>query len=150
MTGSSTAGSGSGRPSSDTERDAPKTNAAAKIEIVLSKRAFSQLRRGHLGSVDGEAMKRSDTEKRCPNASDTFHTSRLCEPLHDDRERDHRDMREIFEPSSVRLYIRPFGSRMKPTTGLVTLLESTDPPTPTVMIATDPSTPIFQPDVRRN
>ena len=89
-------------------------------------------------------------EKRRPNVSDTFHTSKSRLPLHDGCGNAHRDMREIFEPSSVRLYIRPFGSRMKPTTGLVILLVSTDPPTPTVMIATEPSTPTFQPDVRRN
>ena len=57
-------------------------------------------------------------------------------------------MREIFEPSSVRLYIRPLGSRMKPTTGLVILLVSIEPPMPTVMMATEASAPIFQPAVR--
>ena len=57
-------------------------------------------------------------------------------------------MRLIFEPSSVRLYIKPFWSKMKPTTGLRTLLVSICPPAPTVMIATEPSTPTFQPSVR--
>ena len=57
-------------------------------------------------------------------------------------------MRLIFEPSSVRLYISPFWSRMKPITGLTTLSVSIEPPTPTVMIATEPSTPIFHPALR--
>ena len=59
-------------------------------------------------------------------------------------------MRLIFEPSSVRLYIRPFWSRMKPITGLTTLSVSIEPPTPTVMIATEPSTPIFHPALSSN
>jgi len=59
-------------------------------------------------------------------------------------------MREIFDPSSVRLYMRPFGSRMNPTTGLVILLVSMEPPMPTVTMATEPSTPTFQPAVCLN
>ena len=59
-------------------------------------------------------------------------------------------MRLIFEPSSVKLYISPFGSRTKPTTGLVILLVSIEPPMPTVMMATDASAPIFHPAVARN
>ena len=62
-------------------------------------------------------------------------------------ERVHRRMRESFDPSRVKLYIRPFRSRMNPTTGLVILLVSIEPPTPRVTIATEPSTPTFQPCV---
>ena len=56
-----------------------------------------------------------------------------------------RVMRLIFEPSSVRLYMRPAGSRMKPRTGLVRFSVSMAPPAPSVTTATDPSTPTFQP-----
>src|SRR5579871_1613443 len=66
------------------------------------------------------------------------------------RPADYFEMREIFEPSSVKLYIKPFGSRMNPTTGLVILFVSIEPPAPTVMIATDASAPTFQPAVARN
>ena len=59
-------------------------------------------------------------------------------------------MRLIFEPSSVRLYIRPFWSRMKPITGLTTLSVSIEPPMPTVMMATEPSTPTFHPALSSN
>ena len=49
-----------------------------------------------------------------------------------------RVMRLIFEPSSVRLYMRPAGSRMKPRTGLVRFSVSMAPPAPSVTTATDP------------
>jgi len=62
----------------------------------------------------------------------------------------HFVIREILDPSSVRLYMRPLVSRMNPTTGLVILLESIDPPAPMVTITIDPSTPTFQPCVLRN
>ena len=57
-------------------------------------------------------------------------------------------IRVIFVPSSVKLYMRPSGSKIKPTTGLVTLSVSIEPPAPTVRIATDPSTPILNPSTR--
>ena len=60
---------------------------------------------------------------------------------------DYRTMRLIFDPSRVRLYIKPFWSKMKPMTGLRMVLVSMAPPAPTVMMATDPSTPTFQPSV---
>ena len=47
------------------------------------------------------------------------------------------------------MYIRPLPSKMKPTIGVVILEVSTDAPTPTVMMATDPSTPTFQPSTWR-
>ena len=56
-----------------------------------------------------------------------------------------REMRLIFEPSSVRLYMSPAGSRMKPSTGLVRLSVSIEPPAPSVTMAIEPSTPAFQP-----
>src|SRR5262245_8837505 len=59
-------------------------------------------------------------------------------------------MRLIFVPSSVRLYMRPAGSSTKPMTGLTTSSLSIEPLTPTVMIVTEPSTPIFHPALRRN
>jgi hypothetical protein len=61
---------------------------------------------------------------------------------------DHCDMRVILDPSGVKLYIRPAGSRINPITGLVILLVSIEPPTPRVIIATEPSIPTFQPAVR--
>ena len=62
--------------------------------------------------------------------------------------KDHWEMRVILEPSRVKLYIRPSGSRMNPITGLVILLVSIEPPTPIVIIATEPSIPTFHPAVR--
>ena len=59
--------------------------------------------------------------------------------------RGQRVMRLIFEPSRLKLYISPFGSRMKAITGLVRLSVSMEPPVPTVTTTIDPSTPTFQP-----
>jgi hypothetical protein len=56
-------------------------------------------------------------------------------------------MRLILEPSSVRLYIRPFRSKMNPTIGLVMLLVSIAPPAPMAMMVIEPSMPTFQPSV---
>src|SRR5690606_19419197 len=56
----------------------------------------------------------------------------------------------IFEPSSVRLYIKPFEPNTKPTTGSFTFCESIDLPAPISISATDPSTPTFQPELLRN
>ena len=56
-------------------------------------------------------------------------------------------MRLILEPSKVRLYIRPFWSKMKPTIGLVMLLVSITPPTPMAITVIDPSMPTFHPSV---
>ena len=67
-----------------------------------------------------------------------------------DAANDHCEMRVIFDPSRVKLYIRPSGSRMNPMTGLVILLVSIEPPAPKVMIAIEPSIPTFQPAVRLN
>ena len=60
-----------------------------------------------------------------------------------------RAIRLIFCSFRVKLYIRPLPSKMKPTIGLASLFVSTEPPTPTVTMATDPSTPAFQPSTRR-
>jgi hypothetical protein len=56
-----------------------------------------------------------------------------------------RVIRLIFEPSRLKLYIRPVGSMMKAMTGLVRLSVSIAPPVPTVTTTIDPSTPTFQP-----
>src|SRR5437870_3198308 len=66
-----------------------------------------------------------------------------------ERVRHQRSILLIFEPSRVKLYISPLPSKMKPTMGLATLLESIEPPIPTVINATEPSTPTFQPFTRR-
>src|SRR5215468_1939411 len=63
---------------------------------------------------------------------------------------DQRLILVIFVPSRVRLYMSPLPSKMKPTIGLATLLESIEPPMPTVIKATEPSTPTFQPRMRLN
>src|SRR5437870_469359 len=52
-----------------------------------------------------------------------------------------RRIRLIFEPSRVKLYMRPLPSKMKPTMGLAILFVSIEAPTPTVIGATDPWTP---------
>ena len=49
-------------------------------------------------------------------------------PLLNRRTKARYRMRLIFEPSSVKLYMRPCGSRIKPTTGLVILSVSIEPP----------------------
>ena len=54
-------------------------------------------------------------------------------------------MRLIFEPSSVRLYISPVGSRTNPMTGLVIWLVSIEAPAPCVIKVTEPSTPPVNP-----
>ena len=51
----------------------------------------------------------------------------------------------IFDPSSVRLYIRPFEPKMNPTTGSLTLVESMVLPAPMSISATEPSMPTLQP-----
>src|SRR6476620_7956079 len=56
-----------------------------------------------------------------------------------------RVIRLIFEPSRLKLYISPCGSRMKAMTGLVRVFVSMEPPAPTVTTTIDPSTPTFQP-----
>jgi hypothetical protein len=55
-----------------------------------------------------------------------------------------RSMRVIFEPSRLKLYIRPFLSNTKPIMGLVRLSVSIDPPAPSVTITIDPSMPTFR------
>lgn len=52
---------------------------------------------------------------------------------------------EIFEPSSVRLYIRPCCPTTKPTIGLFAFVVSMEASAPRSTITTDPSTPICQP-----
>lgn len=63
----------------------------------------------------------------------------------DSQDEGQRVMRLIFEPSRLKLYIRPVGSMMKAMTGLVRLSVSIAPPAPTVTTTIDPSTPTFQP-----
>ena len=86
----------------------------------------------------------------CPVSVGGVEFRKVGEPKEAISDQYQRVMRVIFDPSSVRLYMRPFGSRTNPTTGLVILFVSIDPPIPTVMMATDPSTPIFQPAVDLN
>src|SRR5262249_54925650 len=51
------------------------------------------------------------------------------------------EMRVIFVPSSVRLYISPLLSKMKPTMGLTILSVSIEPRDPTVVSAPEPPSP---------
>jgi len=51
-------------------------------------------------------------------------------------------MRLIFEPSRVKLYISPDGSRMKPRTGLVRLSVSIEPPAQEPDAVKEPEEPV--------
>ena len=75
----------------------------------------------------------------------TFETDEHLRPPSGSCAARHREMRLIFEPSKVKLYISPVGSRMNPITGLVSFSVSSEPPSPIVAIAIDPSTPTLQP-----
>ena len=62
----------------------------------------------------------------------------------------HRLIRLILEPSRLKLYISPCGSKTKAMIGLVVVLVSMAPPAPTVINATEASTPNFQLPALRN
>jgi|GEM_PF-4472360 len=55
-----------------------------------------------------------------------------------------------FEPSKVRLYIKPFWLKTNPTTGSLIFSVSMEAAAPRFIRATDPSTPAFQPELARN
>ena len=56
----------------------------------------------------------------------------------------------IFEPSKVKLYIKPLPENIKPIIGLFITSESIDPPEPNVATATLASTPAFHPSLFQN
>ncbi|QQR66701.1 MAG: hypothetical protein IPI25_14595 [Candidatus Brocadia sp.] len=55
-----------------------------------------------------------------------------------------------FEPSKVRLYIKPFWLKTNPTAGSLIFSVSMEAAAPRLIRATDPSTPAFQPELARN
>src|SRR6476659_1731203 len=82
-------------------------------------------------------------------------TNRECRrrPLgrvHFGNSRGHRLMRLILEPSRLKLYISPCGSRTKAMMGRVRVSVSMAPPAPAVTRTIDPSTQNFQPSAFRN